>query len=336
MKDCGCQSGENRGEEMVLSVRDLKMHFPVMKGVFLKRKVGAVKAVDGLSFFIRKGETLGLVGESGCGKSTTGRAILQLHRPTSGEVIFQGRDLCTVKREDLRRMRREMQIVFQDPFASLNPRMSVGSILAEPMKIHGLAQGRATQEKVEKLLQEVGLSPRFSKRYPHEASGGQRQRVGIARALSVEPAFIVCDEPLSSLDVSIQAQIINLLKDLQEKRNLTYLFISHDLSAVRHVSDRVAVMYLGKVLELADKNRIYVDPKHPYTRALLSAVPIPDPVLESKRERIVLSGDVPSPLNPPQGCRFSTRCPEALPLCRETEPEFRDLGNLHFVSCHRV
>ncbi|NWF65786.1 MAG: dipeptide ABC transporter ATP-binding protein [Chloroflexi bacterium] len=330
------QSGEKHRDEILLTVRDLKMHFPVMKGTFLKRKVNAVKAVDGLTFFIRKGETLGLVGESGCGKSTTGRAILQLYRPTAGEVIFQGKNLCTMKCEELRRMRREMQIIFQDPFASLNPRMSVGSILAEPMKIHGVADARARQEKVAALLQEVGLSPRFASRFPHEASGGQRQRVGIARALSVEPDFVVCDEPLSALDVSIQAQIINLLKDLQEKRHLTYLFISHDLSAVRHVSDRVAVMYLGKVLELADKNSIYVNPLHPYTRALLSAVPIPDPVLEAKRERIVLSGDVPSPLNPPQGCRFSTRCPEVLPICREAEPEFRDVGDLHFVSCHRT
>lgn len=334
MKEFHC--ADTLYDETLLTVKDLKMHFPVMKGMLLKRKVNAVKAVDGLDFSIRRGETLGLVGESGCGKSSTGRAILQLHRPTSGEVIFQGRNLCAMRGECLRRVRREIQIIFQDPFASLNPRMSVGAILAEPMIIHGLAQGKARREKVASLLQEVGLSPRFASRYAHEASGGQRQRVGIARALSVEPNFIICDEPLSALDVSIQAQIINLLKDLQEKRNLTYLFISHDLSAVRHISNRVAVMYVGKVLELADKKSIYVNPLHPYTRALLSAVPIPDPVLEAKRERIVLCGDVPSPLNPPRGCRFSTRCPEALSICKEIEPEFRDVGNSHFVSCHRV
>lgn len=327
--------GRNPQDEILL-VKDLKVHFPIKKGGVLKRRAGVLKAVDGLTFFIRKGETLGLVGESGCGKSTTGRAILQLYRPTAGEVIFQGRDLCTMQNEELRRMRRYMQIIFQDPGASLNPRMSIGSIIAEPMKIAGLARGQAGREKVEALLQEVGLNPRFGDRYPHEASGGQKQRVGIARALAVEPDFIVCDEPLSALDVSIQAQIINLLKDLQEKRNLTYLFISHDLSAVRHVSDRVAVMYLGKVLELADKTQIYAGPLHPYTKALLSAVPIPDPIIEAKRERIVLTGDVPSPLRPPQGCRFSTRCPLVLPICREAEPEFRDMGDLHFVSCHRA
>ncbi len=330
-------TGSNgNGKEVLLTVKNLKMYFPITHGIIVQRKVGAVKAVDGLNFFIRRGETLGLVGESGCGKSTCGRAILQLYRPTGGEVLFDGNDLCKTEGEKLRRMRRNMQMIFQDPYASLNPRMTVGSIISEPMEIHGLAKGKEKHERVQALLREVGLNPYFANRYPHEFSGGQRQRIGIARALAVEPRFIVCDEPVSALDVSIQAQIINLLEDLQEKRNLTYLFIAHDLSVVRHISDRVAVMYVGKIVELADRNDLYYNPLHPYTKALLSAVPIPDPVVEAKRERIILTGDVPSPVNPPPGCRFSTRCALAIPICKEQEPEFRDMGGLHWVACHRV
>lgn len=323
-------------EKPLVKVENLKMEFPVKKGMVLRRTVNTVKAVDNLSFFIRRGETLGLVGESGCGKSTLGRAILQLHRPTAGKVSYNGEELCSMNSRELRRMRRKMQLIFQDPFASLNPRMSIGAIIAEPMAIHNLVPYRERRERVEQLLKEVGLDRRFYNRHPHETSGGQRQRIGIARALSMKPEFIVCDEPLSALDVSIQAAIMNLLKSQQEKRGLTYLFISHDLSAVKHASDRVAVMYLGKLLELADKNEIYAGPRHPYTQALLSAVPIPDPVLERKRKRIILAGDVPSPIDPPRGCRFSTRCPQAASICRQEEPEFRDVGNQHFISCHKV
>lgn len=329
-------TNKSANNNLLISVENLRMEFPLKKGMFLRRTVNTVKAVDCLSFFIRKGETLGLVGESGCGKSTLGRAILQLHRPTAGVVNYNGRNLCQLKKEELRQMRRKMQLIFQDPYASLNPRMNIGSIIAEPLRIHNIIPVQERRERVEHLLKEVGLNRRFYNRLPHETSGGQRQRVGIARALSVEPDFIVCDEPLSSLDVSIQAAIMNLLKSQQEKRGLTYLFISHDLSAVKHASDRVAVMYLGKMLELAEKNQIYVDPLHPYTQALLSAVPIPDPILERKRKRIILTGDVPSPINPPKGCRFSTRCHKASQICKEEEPVFRDVGNQHFVSCHKV
>jgi oligopeptide transport system ATP-binding protein len=302
--------------------------------VIFQRKVGAVRAVDGLSFFIRKGETLGLVGESGCGKSTTGRAILQLYRPTSGSVQFEGVELTRLKGEALRKMRRQVQMIFQDPYASLNPRMTVGSIIGEPLDIHGLARGREKQQRVEELLRVVGLNPYFANRYPHEFSGGQRQRIGIARALAVNPSFIVCDEPISALDVSIQAQIINLLEELQDEFGLTYLFIAHDLSVVRHISDRIAVMYLGKIVELADRLELYEQPLHPYTKALLSAVPIPDPTIERKRERIILTGDVPSPVNPPPGCRFHTRCPLADTICREQEPEFREVTPGHWAACH--
>ncbi len=318
---------------ILLEVKGLKMHFPITKGLLIQRTVGAVKAVDGLNFFIRRGETLGLVGESGCGKSTTGRAILQLYKPTAGHVIFEGQDLTVVRRSELRHIRRQMQIIFQDPYASLNPRMTVGAIIGEPLEIHHLATGHEKRERVQQLLRQVGLNPYFVNRYPHEFSGGQRQRIGVARALAVNPEFIVCDEPISALDVSIQAQIINLLEELQGQYHLTYLFIAHDLSVVRHIADRVAVMYLGKLMELADRDALYEDPKHPYTQALLSAVPIPDPVVEEKRQRIILQGDVPSPVNPPKGCNFVTRCPRAMDICWEKEPPFRDLGNGHFSAC---
>jgi oligopeptide transport system ATP-binding protein len=318
----------------LLDVRGLVMHFPLTQGVIFQRKVGAVRAVDGVSFTIRKGETLGLVGESGCGKSTTGRAILQLYRPTSGTVQFEGVELTRLKGEALRKMRRKVQMIFQDPYASLNPRMTVGSIIGEPLDIHGLARGKEKQQRVEELLRVVGLNPYFANRYPHEFSGGQRQRIGIARALAVNPSFIVCDEPISALDVSIQAQIINLLEQLQDEFGLTYLFIAHDLSVVRHISDRIAVMYLGKIVELADRLELYEQPMHPYTKALLSAVPIPDPTIERKRERIILTGDVPSPVNPPPGCNFHTRCPLADTICREQEPEFREITPGHWAACH--
>jgi oligopeptide transport system ATP-binding protein len=322
--------------DKLLEVRGLKKYFPITSGIILQRVKAYVKAVDGLDFFVRKGETLGLVGESGCGKSTTGRSILQLYRPTAGEVIFQGKDLCKLQGEELRKMRRNMQMIFQDPYASLNPRMTVGDIIGEPLEVHNIAKGKEKKERVQELLQIVGLNPYFVNRYPHEFSGGQRQRIGVARALAVNPAFIVCDEPISALDVSIQAQIINLLEELQAQFHLTYLFIAHDLSVVRHISDRVAVMYLGKIVELTDRDSLYKNPLHPYTKALLSAVPIPDPVIEEKRERIILTGDVPSPVNPPSGCRFHTRCPIAIERCKHEDPEFRDVGDLHFVACHLV
>ncbi|MCL6648379.1 MAG: dipeptide ABC transporter ATP-binding protein [Chloroflexi bacterium] len=325
-----------RRDEILLDVRDLVMHFPLTQGIIFQRRVGAVRAVDGVSFTIRRGETLGLVGESGCGKSTTGRAILQLHRPTSGHVYFDGIDLTQLKGEELRRMRRRMQMIFQDPYASLNPRMTVGSIIAEPLEIHNLARGRAKQERVEELLQVVGLNPYFANRYPHEFSGGQRQRIGIARALAVNPEFIICDEPVSALDVSIQAQIINLLEELQDQFGLTYLFIAHDLSVVRHISDRVAVMYLGRIVEIADRNSLYENPLHPYTKALLSAVPIPDPVVEAKRERIILTGDVPSPVNPPSGCNFHPRCPIAIAECKQIVPPLEEKLPGHYAACIRV
>jgi len=323
-------------DSVLLRVEGLKMHFPMTKGIIFQRQVGAVKAVDGLNFFVRRGETLGLVGESGCGKSTTGRAILQLYRPTAGKVLFEGKDLCKIGGEELRHTRRRMQMIFQDPYASLNPRMTVGDIIAEPLDIHHLASGKERGERVRQLLSLVGLASYFANRYPHEFSGGQRQRIGIARALAVEPAFIVCDEPVSALDVSIQAQIINLLEDLQDQLTLTYLFIAHDLSVVRHISDRVAVMYLGKIVELADRNELYRHGLHPYTKALLSAVPIPDPDVEARRERIILKGDVPSPVNPPSGCNFRTRCPMAIEQCAEVEPEFKEVSKDHWVACIRV
>ena len=321
---------------ILLNVENLKMWFPITQGIVIQRHIGDIKAVDGISFFIRRGETLGLVGESGCGKSTTGRAILQLYRPTGGDVYFEGENLCKSKGEKLRRMRRKMQMIFQDPYASLNPRMTVGNIIGEPLEVHNILKGKALKERVQELLKVVGLNPYFINRYPHEFSGGQRQRIGVARALAVNPSFIICDEPISALDVSIQAQIINLLENLQQQFNLTYLFIAHDLSVVRHISDRVAVMYLGKIVELTDRDTLYNDPKHPYTQALLSAVPIPDPFVEEKRRRIILEGDVPSPANPPKGCNFSGRCPVVMEICKESEPDFKDIGGEHWVACFRV
>ncbi|MCX7682771.1 MAG: ATP-binding cassette domain-containing protein, partial [Anaerolineae bacterium] len=292
--------------------------------------------VDDVSFDVYKVETLGLVGESGCGKTTVGRTVILLYRPTSGSVYYEGRDLTRMSGNELRAMRRKMQIIFQDPYASLNPRLTVGAIVGEPLEIHNICRGKEMRERVEHLLELVGLNPYFVNRYPHEFSGGQRQRIGIARALALNPEFIVCDEPISALDVSIQAQVVNLLEELQDKLGLTYLFIAHDLSMVRHISDRVAVMYLGKIVELSDRNTIYNNPLHPYTEALLSAVPIPDPVVEEKRQRIILEGDVPSPANPPLGCNFNTRCPKVMDICREVDPEYREVERGHWVACHLV
>jgi oligopeptide transport system ATP-binding protein len=321
------------GREVLLRVEHLVKHFPIYRGI-LQRQVGAVRAVDDISFDVYKGETLGLVGESGCGKSTTGRTVLQLYRPTSGHVHLDGVDLVATKAEDLRRMRRKMQMIFQDPYASLNPRMTVGEIIGEPLIVHNVAHGKEVDERVKHLLELVNMNPSFSSRYPHEFSGGQRQRIGVARALALQPSFIVCDEPISALDVSIQAQVVNLLEELQDQFHLTYLFIAHDLSMVRHISDRVAVMYLGIIVELASRDELYNRPLHPYTQALLSAVPIPDPGAEAKRHRTILEGDVPSPANPPSGCRFRTRCPIAEMLCAEKQPDFRELKPGHFVACH--
>ncbi len=319
---------------VLLHVDSLVKHFPITQGIIVRRQVGAVRAVDGISFDVKKGETLGLVGESGCGKSTTGRTILQLYRPTSGSVVFEGIDLVALKGESLRHMRRKMQMIFQDPYASLNPRMTVNEIIGEPLIVHNVAKGKEVEDRVANLLAVVGLDPAFGNRFPHEFSGGQRQRIGVARALALQPSFIVCDEPISALDVSIQAQVVNLLEQLQQDYNLTYLFIAHDLSMVRHISDRVAVMYLGIVVELASRDEIYHNALHPYSQALLSAVPIPDPFAEAKRKRIILEGDVPSPVNPPSGCRFRTRCRLAQQICADLRPEFRELRPGHFVACH--
>jgi oligopeptide transport system ATP-binding protein len=320
---------------LLLKVEGLKKHFPIMRGV-IRHQVGAVRAVDGISFEIHSGETFGLVGESGCGKSTTGRVILQLYRPTAGKVEFDGIDLTTLKGEALRVMRPRMQMIFQDPYASLNPRMTVGQIVAEPLDVHSDMPRQERKEWVHELLNLVGLNPRFDGRYPHEFSGGQRQRIGVARALALSPQFIVCDEPISALDVSVQAQVVNLLEDLQEKMGLTYLFIAHDLSMVRHISTRTAVMYLGKLMELAPRDELYENPLHPYSQALLSAVPVADPEVEAKRKRTILQGDVPSPAAPPPGCVFHTRCPIAVERCRVDVPEWRKVRPDHYVACHLV
>ena len=338
--------GDVKQGETLLEVKNLKMYFPITAGLFIQKQVAEVKAVDDVSFFVKKGETLGLVGESGCGKTTTGRCILQLYRPTAGEILYEGRDLTKLSNRQLRSVRRQIQIIFQDPYSSLNPRMSAGNIIGEPLIIHKMVKSKGEfRDQVAELLTVVGLNPHMADRFPHEFSGGQRQRIGVARALAVRPSFMVCDEPVSALDVSIQAQVVNLLEELQEQFDLTYLFIAHDLSVVRHISDRVAVMYLGHVVEIADRNELYENPLHPYTKALLSAVPIPDPSVESKRERVILQGDVPSPLRPPAGCVFHTRCPVAIDECKGTSgpltsetgvPELREVSPGHWVACIRV
>ena len=334
MPEAAASSAATQSEDIILEVKNLKMYFPVGSGFLSRKPVGYVKAVDDVSFTVKRGETLGLVGESGCGKTTTGRCILQLYKPTAGQVIFDGQDLTSMNTKTMRGMRREMQVIFQDPYSSLNPRMTAGNIIGEPLIVHGLVANKTEyRDKVADLLTNVGLNPYMADRFPHEFSGGQRQRIGVARALSVSPKFIVADEPVSALDVSIQAQIINLLEDLQEQFNLTYLFIAHDLSVVRHISDRVGVMYLGHLVEMAERNEISVNPIHPYTKALLSAVPIPDPVLDAQRERVLLTGEVPSPLNPPSGCVFHPRCPVANDTCSQILPELREVETDHYSAC---
>ena len=319
---------------VILRVDNLKMYFPIRSGLF-QRHAGDIKAVDDVSFEIITGETLGLVGESGCGKTTTGRAIIRLYNPTGGHVYFEGQDMADLKGEALRKMRRKMQMIFQDPYASLNPRMSVYGIVSEPLTVHHIVSGQEKKDRVAELMELVGLNPGLMNRYPHEFSGGQRQRIGLARSLALKPDLIICDEPISALDVSIQAQVVNLLEELQEKFGLTYLFIAHDLSMVRHISDRTAVMYLGKVVELAPQEELYNHPLHPYTQALLSAVPVPDPVVERNRQRIILTGDVPSPAHPPSGCNFHPRCP-LHEECQEEEPEWQEVSPGHWVACHLV
>ena len=334
-------------DNVLLNVKNLVKYFPVRRGIIIQRHVADVKAVDDISFFIREGETLGMVGESGCGKTTAARTILQLYRPTSGVVEFEGTDLATTKGKELRLMRRKMQMIFQDPYGSLNPRMNCGNIIGEPLIVHKITSGRGEyRDRVAELLTTVGLSPYMASRFPHEFSGGQRQRIGVARALAVRPSFIACDEPVSALDVSIQAQLVNLLEELQAQFSLTYLFVAHDLSVVRHISDRIVVMYLGKIAEIAGRDELYENPLHPYTKALISAVPIPDPLVEAQRERIVLTGDVPSPLRPPPGCVFHPRCPIAVDDCSGVHvdglsnergvPELREVSPDHWVSCMRV
>jgi oligopeptide transport system ATP-binding protein len=318
--------------EPLLSVSDLKIWFPIATGL-MQRTTGYVHAVDGVDLEVRAGETLGLVGESGCGKSTMGRAVIRLLEPTEGTIKFKGADISHIRGEKLRALRRDMAMIFQDPYASLDPRQTVGDIIGEPIDIHGLAKGKERQDRIRELLRVVGMNPRYADRYPHEFSGGQRQRIGIARALAVEPTFIVCDEPISALDVSIQAQIINLLENLQSKFNLTYLFIAHDLSVVKHISNRIAVMYLGKIMEIAPAGQLYRHPRHPYTGSLMSAIPIPDPAIELLRERFILQGDVPSPVNPPSGCRFRTRCPRAREHCAEAVPPLEAFGAEQRAAC---
>jgi oligopeptide transport system ATP-binding protein len=325
------------GNDTLVRVRDMKKHFPITRGIVAQREVGRVQAVDGITFDIARGETLGLVGESGCGKTTAGRTLLGLYPITSGTVAIDGMDVHAAKGKDLMAIRRSAQMIFQDPYASLNPRWTVSAIVGEPLRVHGLLDSdKARRERVQELLALVGLNARYINRFPHEFSGGQRQRIGIARALASDPAFIVCDEPISALDVSIQAQVVNLLEDLQDRLNLTYLFIAHDLAMVRHICDRVAVMYLGVIVELADRDELYEGPLHPYTKALLSAVPAPDPIAERKRQRIVLEGDVPSPIDPPSGCRFHPRCPIAQPHCARIDPVWREIRPQHWVACHEV
>ncbi|MGH2510453.1 MAG: ABC transporter ATP-binding protein, partial [Ktedonobacteraceae bacterium] len=321
--------------QTLLDVRDLKMHFPIMSGVIFQRVSGYVRAVDGLSFTIERGQTLGLVGESGSGKTTIGRTIARLYKPTSGQIMFGDVDLAQLQGEPLRQMRQRVQMIFQDPYASLNSRFTIGSLVSEPMHIYKTASKAEIRDRAAELLRVVGLRPEYIDRYPHEFSGGQRQRIAVARALALNPEFIIADEPVSALDVSIRAQVLNLLQKLQREFNLTYLFVSHDLSVVRHVADRIAVMYLGKIVELADRDELYQSPKHPYTKALLSAIPIPDPQIEKHRQRIILTGDLPSPINIPKGCRFNTRCPMAQEICREVEPNFESKeGHAHFAACH--
>lgn len=323
----------NNKSDILIEVKNLKKYFVKNKGL-IKKNLEITKAVDDVSFYIRKGETLGLVGESGCGKSTTGRTILRLYEPTAGELLYGGVDIAKFGREELMPYRKKMQMIFQDPYASLNARMTVADIIGEPMDIHNLASGKERQEKIYELLDTVGLNKDHAARYPHEFSGGQRQRIGIARSLAVDPEFIICDEPISALDVSIQAQVVNMLEDLQEQRGLTYLFIAHDLSMVKHISDRVGVMYLGSLVEVATSKELYSNPVHPYTQALLSSIPIPDPDIADASQRIVLEGDVPSPVNPPSGCKFRTRCKYAMEICSQVDPKMKDIGGEHFVACH--
>ena len=322
-------------KETILQVRDLHVHFPVKRGIIIKKTVAEVKAVDGISLDVRDGETVGLVGESGCGKTTTGRAILKLIEPTSGQIIYKGEDISSYTQKQMLPLRHEMQMVFQDPYASLNPRMSVIDIVTDPLLEHKIITRDEKQQKATELLETVGLDPRYMNRFPHEFSGGQRQRIGIARSLALNPKILICDEPIAALDVSIQAQVINLFQDLQEKLGLSYIFIAHDLSVVRHISDRIIVMYLGKIVETASKRDLFKNPLHPYTKVLLSSVPSPDPALERERRRIELTGEVPSPLNKPKGCPFSTRCPDATEHCREVEPPVTEVENGHTVACHK-
>ena len=321
--------------QTLVDVRDLKMHFPLTQGIIVQRVIGYVRAVDGVSFSIERGQTMGLVGESGSGKTTIGRTIVRLYKPTAGQIMFGDKDMAPMGGEELRQLRRRVQMIFQDPFASLNPRFTIGSLIAEPMHIYRIGSNKEINDRTVELLRVVGLRPEYIDRYPHEFSGGQRQRIAVARALSINPEFVIADEPVSALDVSVRAQVLNLLQRLQQQFNLTYLFVSHDLSVVRHVADRIAVMYLGKIVELSDRDELYAAPKHPYTQALLSAVPIPDPKIEKHRQRIILSGDLPSPINIPTGCRFHTRCPMAQQICREVEPPFEAKeGHEHYAACH--